>query len=171
MCLELHWLIILAVWDVPESAKWFAFSTNYASVPVSSVLYGWANTILRHNVKERALTLILLTAIATSTNAWVPLLVFPTVQAPRFPKGYPYAATNVVCLVVMTQMVGILYNREEYACLSLLIDRPMFLSGRDTLLRSKLNPRATRRSWGSEESPTRLTVENKAVKAIPNEVV
>jgi hypothetical protein len=106
-------LIILTIWDVPESAKWFAFSTNYASVAVSSVLYGWANTILRHNVEERALTLILMTAIATSTNAWVPLLVFPTVEAPRFPRGYPYAAANVVCLVIMTQVVRILYNREE----------------------------------------------------------
>ena len=33
-------LIILVTWDVRESAKWFAFSTNYASVAVSSVLYG-----------------------------------------------------------------------------------------------------------------------------------
>ena len=107
-------LIILTIWDVPESAKWFAFSTNYASVAVSSVLYGWANTILRHNVEERALTLILMTAIATSTNAWIPLLVYPTVEAPRFPKGYPYSAANVICLVIMTQIVRILYNREEY---------------------------------------------------------
>lgn len=106
-------LVILTVWDVPESAKWFAFSTNYASVAVSSVLYGWANVILRHNVEERALTLIFMTAIATSTNAWIPLLVFPTVEAPRFPKGYPYAAANVVCLVIMTQIVRVTHNREE----------------------------------------------------------
>jgi hypothetical protein len=106
-------LIILSIWNVPESAKWFAFSTNYASVAVSSVLYGWANIILRHNVEERALTLILMTAIATSTNAWVPLLVFPTVEAPRFKKGYPYAAAMVVCLVLWTQVVRVIYNREE----------------------------------------------------------
>ncbi|RFU28599.1 hypothetical protein B7463_g7737, partial [Scytalidium lignicola] len=106
-------LIILTIWDVPESAKWFAFSTNYAGVAVSSVLYGWANIILRHNVEERALTLILMTAIATSTNAWVPLLVYPTVEAPRFPKGYPYSAANVVCLMLMTQVVRVIYNRTE----------------------------------------------------------
>jgi hypothetical protein len=106
-------LIILTIWDVPESAKWFAFSTNYASVAVSSVLYGWANIILRNNVEERALTLIFMTAIATSTNAWVPLLVFPTVEAPRFPKGYPYAAVNTVCLLLFTQVVRVLHKREE----------------------------------------------------------
>jgi hypothetical protein len=107
-------LIILSVWDVPESAKWFAFCTQYASVAVSSVLYGWANIILRHSVEERALTLILMTAIATSTNAWIPLLVYPTVESPKFPKGYPYSAAMVVCLILMTQVVRIIYNMEEY---------------------------------------------------------
>lgn len=106
-------LVILTIWDVPEAAKWFAFSTNYASVAVSSVLYGWANIILRHNVEERALTLIMMTAIATSTNAWIPLLVFPTVESPRFRKGYPYALANVVCLILMTQVVRYIYNKEE----------------------------------------------------------
>lgn len=106
-------LIILSIWNVPESAKWFAFSTNYAAVAVSSVLYGWANVILRHNVEERALTLIVMTAIATSTNAWIPLFVYPTVESPRFKKGYPYSAAMVVALIVWTQVVRIIYNRSE----------------------------------------------------------
>jgi len=110
---DLTGLIILSIWDVPEAAKWFAFSTTYSAVAVSSVLYGWANVILRHNVEERALTLILMTAIATSTNAWIPLLVYPTVEAPRFPKGYPYSAAMVVALILMTQVVRLIYNREE----------------------------------------------------------
>jgi hypothetical protein len=106
-------LVILSIWNVPEAAKWFAFSITYSSVAVSSVLYGWANTILRHNVEERAVALILMTAIATSTNAWIPLLVWPTVEAPRFPKGYPYAATMVVLLVGFTWLVRYLLNKEE----------------------------------------------------------
>ncbi|GKT59774.1 major facilitator superfamily transporter [Colletotrichum tofieldiae] len=101
-------LAILAVWNVPESAKWYAFSTTYSAVAVSSVLYGWANIILKHNIEERALTLILMTAIATSTNAWIPLFVYPTVDAPRFPKGYVYSAVMVVLLVITTQIVRVL---------------------------------------------------------------
>ncbi|KAG7056108.1 putative transporter SEO1 [Colletotrichum scovillei] len=101
-------LVILAIWNVPEAAKWYAFSTTYSAVAVSSVLYGWANIILKHNIEERALTLILMTAIATSTNAWIPLFVYPTVEAPRFPKGYVYSAVMVVLLVIMTQVVRIL---------------------------------------------------------------
>ncbi|KAF7531723.1 hypothetical protein G7054_g8614 [Neopestalotiopsis clavispora] len=106
-------LVILAVWNVPESAKWFAFSVGYSSVAVSSVLYGWANVILKDNIEERSLTLILMTAIATSTNAWIPLFVYPTVEAPRYPKGYVYSACMVVCLVVMTQIVRILFKEGD----------------------------------------------------------
>lgn len=106
-------LIILTIWDVPESAKWFAFSTGYALVAVSSVSYGWVNVMLRRNVEERALTLILMTAIATSTNAWIPLLVYPTVEAPRFHKGYPFSAAMVVVSVLMTQLVRVVFNRDE----------------------------------------------------------
>ncbi|KAH6873809.1 major facilitator superfamily domain-containing protein [Thelonectria olida] len=103
-------LVILAIWNVPESAKWFAFSVTYSAVAVSSVLYGWANTILRYNNEQRALTLILMTAIATSTQAWIPLFTYPTVQAPRFPHGYVYSAVMVVLLVAMTQVIRITFG-------------------------------------------------------------
>ena len=106
-------LIILSIWNVPEAAKWFAYSTNYSAYAVAPVLYGWANSILRHNVEERALILVLMTAIGTSTNAWIPVLVYPTVEAPKFPKGFPFSAAMVVGLLIMTQVVRVLDNREE----------------------------------------------------------
>ncbi|CAJ2506421.1 Uu.00g005510.m01.CDS01 [Anthostomella pinea] len=108
-------LVILAIWDVPEAAKWFAFSVSYSSVAVSSVLYGWANIIMKDSIEERALALILMTAIATSTNAWIPLFVYPTVEAPRFPKGYVFSASMVVCLVIMTQVVRILFRDGKHS--------------------------------------------------------
>ncbi|KAK7723187.1 MFS transporter (Seo1) [Diaporthe eres] len=105
-------LVILAVWNVPEPAKWLAFSVSYSAVAVSSVLYGWANIILKDNIEERALTLVLMTAIATSTNAWIPLFVYPTVESPRFPKGYVYSACMVVCLVTMTHIISYLFGSD-----------------------------------------------------------
>lgn len=106
-------LIILTVWDVPESAKWFAFCTAYSAAAVSSVLYGWANTILRHNVEDRAVSLVLMTVIAQSFTAWTPLLVYPTVEAPQYPKGYPYSAAFAVALIIATWGVKWLHDRDE----------------------------------------------------------
>ncbi|KAG6359523.1 hypothetical protein INS49_013044 [Diaporthe citri] len=105
-------LVILAVWNVPEAAKWFAFSVSHSAVAVSSVLYGWANIILKDNIEERALTLVLMTAIATSTNAWIPLLIYPTVESPRFPRGHVYSACMVLCLVTMTHNILPFWKRR-----------------------------------------------------------
>ncbi|KAF7190475.1 putative transporter SEO1 [Pseudocercospora fuligena] len=106
-------LIILIVWNVPEAAKWFAFNTTYSSVAMSSVLYGWANDILKHDDDERAFTLIIMNTIAQSTTAWTPLLVYKTVEAPRFLKGYSFTAAFAVLLIASSWVVRYLHARQE----------------------------------------------------------
>lgn len=107
-------LVILAVWDVPEAAKWFAYSVTYSAVAVSSVLYGWSNAILKDNVEERGLTLTVMTLVGTATNAFVPNLTYQTVEAPRYPKGYIFSAVMVACLVAMTWVVFFLFGNDGY---------------------------------------------------------
>ncbi|KAK7422148.1 MFS transporter (Seo1) [Neonectria magnoliae] len=95
-------LIILVIWKVPEPAKWFAFSTIYASYSMSSVFHGWVNTQLRSSPAERSFTLVLINAISQSSTAWTPLLVFPTVDAPRYPKGFAFTLGSAILLLVAT---------------------------------------------------------------------
>ncbi|KAF4633998.1 hypothetical protein G7Y89_g4117 [Cudoniella acicularis] len=77
-------MVILAVWNVPEAAKWFAFNSTYTQVAMSSVLYGWANDILRHDANERSFTLTFMNLVAQSTTAWTGILAFPTTEGPSF---------------------------------------------------------------------------------------
>jgi hypothetical protein len=107
-------LTILIVWDVPKSAKWFAFNTTYSSVAMSSVLYGWANDILKHDPDVRSFMLIAMNSISQSTTAWIPLLVYKTVEAPRFTKGYAFTAANSVCLIAMSWVIKRVHDRQEY---------------------------------------------------------
>lgn len=107
-------LIILVVWHVPESALWFAFMTTYSAVAMSSVLYGWVNSQLRYSAAERAFTLVLINTVSQSTTAWTPLLVFKTVEAPRFIKGYPYVLANAVCLIVLAHIISYYNKRRGY---------------------------------------------------------
>ncbi|KAH7130178.1 major facilitator superfamily domain-containing protein [Dendryphion nanum] len=104
-------LIILTIWDVPENAKWFAFMTTYASVAMSSVLYGWINSQLKYSPAERSVVLVLTNTVAQSTTAWTPLLVFKTVEAPRFRKGYPFVLGNAICLILFAHFVK--YNIDK----------------------------------------------------------
>ena len=107
-------MIMLAIWTGPEATKWFAFNMTYSTVAMSSVLYGWANDILRHNEQERALTLIVMNTVAQSTTAWIPLLTFPTVEGPRFRTGYAYCAACSAALILFTPVVAKLHHRYEY---------------------------------------------------------
>ncbi|KAE8443399.1 hypothetical protein EG329_001879 [Mollisiaceae sp. DMI_Dod_QoI] len=106
-------LVILAIWNVPEAAKWFAFAMSSGTSAMIPLIYSWANTLLRGDVEERAITLVLMQVIATSTNAWVPLLVWPTVESPKFPKGYPYATAMTIISVVMALVIKAIYRKEE----------------------------------------------------------
>ncbi|KIW13469.1 hypothetical protein PV08_08657 [Exophiala spinifera] len=105
-------LIILVVWEVPESAKWFAFLTTYSAVAMSSVLYGWVNTQLRYSPAQRAFVLVLINAVSQSTTAWTPLLVFKTVEGPRFTKGYSYVLANSICLIATAHIIKVYVGRR-----------------------------------------------------------
>lgn len=106
-------LIILVIWNVPESALWFSFMTTYSAVAMSSVLYGWVNSQLKASPAERSFTLVLINAISQSTTAWTPLLVFPTVEAPRFKKGYAFVLANAVMLIITAHIIRIYLKRSE----------------------------------------------------------
>ncbi|KAL4772288.1 hypothetical protein BDW60DRAFT_207292 [Aspergillus nidulans var. acristatus] len=103
-------LVVLAIWNVPESAKWFAYTVQYSAVAVSSVLYGWVNVIYRDSIEERAVVLVLITAISTSWTAWVPLFTYPTVEGPRFMHGYSFSAAITGLLVAMTFSIRSVYG-------------------------------------------------------------
>lgn len=106
-------LVILTVWrGVPEPALWFAFATACSANAMSSVLHGWVNHVLRGAPAERAAALVLLNTIAQSTTAWTPLLVFRTIEAPRFAKGYAFELGNALCLIGLAHVVRVFLGRE-----------------------------------------------------------
>jgi hypothetical protein len=106
-------LIILTIWHVPEPALWFAFMTTYSAVAMSSVLYGWINSQLSYSPAERSVALVFANALAQSTTAWTPLLVFKTVEAPQFHKGYPFVLGNSVCLIVLAHVINFYVKKRN----------------------------------------------------------
>lgn len=107
-------LVILVIWNVPESAKWFAYNTIYGATIISPVFHGWANNILKHNTAERAFVLVTMNCIAQGMSAWIAIVVFPTVEAPRYTKGFSFTLAVSVVFLIMTQVVRHLHNRDEY---------------------------------------------------------
>ncbi|KAM5357481.1 hypothetical protein ACJZ2D_016220 [Fusarium nematophilum] len=106
-------LVILVIWKVPEAATWFAFSTMYWSNALSSVFHGWVNTLLRDSPEERSFTLVMITIIAQSSTAWTPLLTFPTVEAPQYPKGFSFCLGCALALIASTHILNVYIKRKE----------------------------------------------------------
>ncbi|KAL5335914.1 major facilitator superfamily domain-containing protein [Aspergillus crustosus] len=90
-------MTILVVWTVPESALWFVFNIYYFNIGMSSVLYGWANDILRHDPQQRAIILIVMNTLPTAIRAWIGLLVLRRrrVRALQRGNGIQEASTPV----------------------------------------------------------------------------
>ncbi|KIY53255.1 MFS general substrate transporter [Fistulina hepatica ATCC 64428] len=82
-------LIVMTIWYVPDGLKFAAFYLSGVAGMTSPILYSWTNTILRNDPEERAVVMSSMMTAGYSTYIWVPLFTFPTVQAPRFPNGYP----------------------------------------------------------------------------------
>lgn len=105
--------IILAVWDVPESAKWLAWCTSYFALSMSASLYSWINDICRHNAQERAIILLLVNTLAQTSQTWTSVLVFKTVESPRFLKGYTFSAVFSFVLIAMVFVMLTFYKKQE----------------------------------------------------------
>jgi hypothetical protein len=69
--------------------KFAAFYFGGFSGMASPILYSWVNRTLADNYGERGLIISSMMTFGFCTQIWIPLFTFPTVQAPRFPNGYP----------------------------------------------------------------------------------
>lgn len=105
--------IILAVWNVPEGAKWFAFMLQYTGWAMAPVLYSWMNDICRSDPQYRAVVLVTMNILAQTSTAWISVLVWKTTEAPRYLKGFTFTACSAFCLSAWTFVVLYFYKRQE----------------------------------------------------------
>lgn len=104
--------LCLAVWTIPVGLKWFAFFVQRAAVPYGPLSMSWANEICGADAEERAVVLGIMNAAGYAFNAWLPLLTYPTVDAPRFRKGFVFSTAAFVAQAVVTWTVWFLARGE-----------------------------------------------------------
>ena len=104
---------ILIKWDVSSTAKWFGFLTTYFSIAASPCLWSFINDFLRLDPQIKAVTWIAIYSFSQSTSAWIPNLAWPTVDAPRFKKGYISSLIFGGLYGLWTFVVLYFYKRNE----------------------------------------------------------
>ncbi|KAK7420380.1 hypothetical protein QQX98_002803 [Neonectria punicea] len=97
----------------PFGFKWFAIAVAYIEVSLSPINYSVANLVCAGDAEERAFIISSMLAVSTAFNCWVPLLAFPTMQAPRFLRGYITEAVLQVTYVSWTIFVVWISGRDE----------------------------------------------------------
>ncbi|KAJ3460943.1 hypothetical protein MRS44_011810 [Fusarium solani] len=93
--------------------KWFAIVVNYIEVSLSPINYSLANIVCAADAEERAFVISSMLAISTAFGSWVSILSFPTVEAPRFFRGYVMEAVLQITYLTWTIMVVWFSSREE----------------------------------------------------------
>lgn len=104
--------LCLAVWSIPVGLKWFSFFAVRVAVAYGPLAMSWANEICGADAEERAIVLGIMNAAGYAIHTWLPLLTYPTVDAPRFKKGFTYSTLAFVVEGIMTWTVWLLATRE-----------------------------------------------------------
>ncbi|CAK7204019.1 hypothetical protein SEUCBS139899_006770 [Sporothrix eucalyptigena] len=87
----------------PFAYKWFGVAVSNVENAIVPVMYSWANLICTDDAEERAFILSAMLAFAMAFNSWVPILSMPTVQSPKYFKGY------LVCLLMQPVALGLAF--------------------------------------------------------------
>ncbi|RMD41710.1 hypothetical protein DV735_g3386, partial [Chaetothyriales sp. CBS 134920] len=107
--------ISLTVWDIPLAWKWACFFLAGFGGGISGLTFAWAHEICSDDNEERALVTGSMNEMAYVFQAWLPLLIWKQVEAPRYPKGMPTMIAVAVLLLITTAAIKYLHQREKAA--------------------------------------------------------
>ncbi|KAI5864744.1 MFS general substrate transporter [Durotheca rogersii] len=105
--------LMLAIWTVPDGLKWFSFLLQRASVPYGPLSMSWANEICGADAEERAIVIGVMNSMGYAFNAWVPILTYPQVDAPRFRTGFIYSTVMFGAQAAITAAVAFMHKRDQ----------------------------------------------------------
>ncbi|KAJ6595601.1 major facilitator superfamily domain-containing protein [Mycena vulgaris] len=109
-----HWLIIaqaviglipciiMSVWNVPLSAKYFSYFISYIVLGTAPLIFAWVSDIIPHDPEQRSLVVGVAIAMYYAVSAWSQVLVWPAKQAPHYTYGWQTSIALWVLVIVMT---------------------------------------------------------------------
>ncbi|KAI8957502.1 MFS general substrate transporter [Daldinia sp. FL1419] len=105
--------LCLAIWNIPDGLKWFAFLLQRAAVPYGPLSMSWTNEICGADAEERAIVIGIMNTMGYAFNAWVPLLTYPQTDSPTFRKGFISSTVLFGAQAVITATVAFMYKRDQ----------------------------------------------------------
>lgn len=105
--------IILAVWNVPVGAKWFAWMIQYFCWAESPPFFSACNDILRRDMRKRAVVMVWLNMFGQAAYTWMSVIMWKTVEEPRYLHGFTWTACSAFSFAMLCPVAMFLYKRQE----------------------------------------------------------
>ncbi|KUJ13612.1 putative MFS transporter Liz1/Seo1 [Mollisia scopiformis] len=103
----------LAAWNIAEGWKWACYILYGQVLGLSGITNAWANEVCRDDNEERAIVLACMNMMNNVLSAWLPLIVWQQIDAPRYHKGFITAVSTSALFVIVSGLVAVLQKREN----------------------------------------------------------
>ena len=102
----------LAYWDIPVHWQWACYILAGCGYGLSGLCFAWAHEICADDNEERALVTASMNEMAYVCQAWLPLVIWQQVDAPRYHKGFIGGSIISALLICTAFLTRFLHNRE-----------------------------------------------------------
>ncbi|KAF7556552.1 hypothetical protein G7Z17_g1348 [Cylindrodendrum hubeiense] len=104
--------ILLSVWNIPKAGLMFAYYLSYAGSATTPVLIAWGAELNASNPNLRQLLVATSNIVSYAWVLWVPLVLFPTYDAPKYKYGYQILVLFGGLAIVGTFLLSYLHKRD-----------------------------------------------------------
>jgi ACS family pantothenate transporter-like MFS transporter len=105
--------VLLSVWDIPKSALMFAYYLSYCGSAATPILISWATQLNASDASVRQLLVATANVVSYSWVLWVPLVLFPTYDAPKYKYGYQILILFGGLAVISVTVMWYAYRRRD----------------------------------------------------------
>ncbi|TQN64999.1 Pantothenate transporter liz1 [Colletotrichum shisoi] len=106
--------IVLSVWSVPKAALLAAFYLSYTGGAAQPIVISYGHEITQWNAKLRQLLVATGNIFTYTFSAWMPVVLFPTYDAPKYKYGYEVLILFGALAVIGIYLLDYLYKRDLY---------------------------------------------------------
>ncbi|KAH7030645.1 pantothenate transporter liz1 [Microdochium trichocladiopsis] len=116
ICICMGWCllsnILLVIWNVPKSALLFSYYISYAGSAATPVLISWGHRLTADDPNLRQLLVAVANVVSYAWVLWVPLVLFPTYDAPRYKYGYQILILFGGLAIIGTSLMWYMHRRK-----------------------------------------------------------
>jgi ACS family pantothenate transporter-like MFS transporter len=108
-------VLILAVWNVPDTLRYVAYYFAFFSAGVPGPYYAWYSDLIPHDHEMRGFVIAASNMFSYIMSIWYSIAVWRTIQAPRFRPGFIAASVLGAAMITLTLILRLLQRKDDRA--------------------------------------------------------